>query len=168
MSMQDKLIPLENQFENIDIETFMQNAPIPQFDIALPKMQEPTLRPNPIHQTNNILEDQNEKIDDLSDKLEQANSEISKQTKELQSIHYENMKLNAQINVLNKTIDSQNDELEHLRNINAELKITNQTLENSNKHSIRNAVFLAIGTGIVLIAIEHWQDIYTFILHLIK
>ena len=159
MSMQDKLIPLENQFENIDMETFMQNVPIPQFEIAPPKIQEPKLRPNPIQETNKILEDQNEKIDDLSDKLEQANSEISKQTKELQSIHYENMKLNAQIDVLNKTIDSQNDELEHLRNINAELKITNDTLSDNSLSakdwklsivSFISGVIVAVIGGIIL------------------
>lgn len=43
------------------------------------------------------------------------------------------MKLNAQIDTLNKTIDSQNDELERLRNINAELKLANKTLEENNE-----------------------------------
>lgn len=97
------------------------------------KPPEVVIPPNPIHETNRLLEEQNDNIADLSTKLEEANSEISKQTKELKSIHYENLKLNAQIDTLNKTIDSQNDELERLRNINAELKLANKTLEKSNK-----------------------------------
>lgn len=92
-----------------------------------------TIPPDPAYMTNKLLSDQNGKIDDLSLKLEEANLEISKQTQELKSIHYENMKLNAQIDTLNKIIDSQNDELERLRNINAELKLANKTLEKSNE-----------------------------------
>lgn len=98
-----------------------------------PKAPEVLIRPNPIHATNKLLEEQNEKIDDLSAKLEEANLEISKQTKELQYIYYENMKLNAQIDTLNKTIDSKDDELSKLRDINAELKLTNKTIEESSK-----------------------------------
>ena len=97
------------------------------------KQPEVIIPPNPIHKTNKLLEEQNDKINDLSTKLEEANSEISKQTQELKSIHYENLKLNAQIDTLNKTIDSQNDELERLRNINAKLKLANKTLEESNE-----------------------------------
>ena len=77
------------------------------------------------------------------------NSEIAKQTKESQSIHYENMKLNAQIDVLNKTVDSQKDELERLRNINAELKTSNKILEKNNKHYWRNTFIV----GFVVAAI---------------
>lgn len=99
----------------------------------VPKSPEILMRPNPIHETNKLLEEQNEKIDDLSTKLKDANLEISKQTKELQSIHYENIKLNIQIDMLNKTINFQSDELDKLRNINAELKLTNKMLEENNK-----------------------------------
>lgn len=168
MSIPDNLTPIENPFKNIDLDKIKQSISNYQPEIEIPIAPSVNVPPNPVYETNEILVEQNEKIDELSNKLENANSEISKQTKELQSIHYENMKLNAQINLLNKTIDFQNDELERLRNINTELKITNQTLENSNRHSTRNAILLAIGTGVVLIAIEHWHDIYTFILHLIE
>lgn len=99
----------------------------------VPKSPEVLVRSNPIHETNKLLEEQNEKIDDLSIKLEDANLEISKQTNELQSIHYENMKLNSQVDILNKTIASQSDELDKLKNINAELKSANKALEESNK-----------------------------------
>lgn len=168
MPIPDNLVPINNPLENIDIKTFKQNMPMPQLNYIQPKISEPLVRPNPIHETNRILREQNEKIDELSFELEKANLEIANQTVELHSIHYENMKLNAQIEVLNKTLDSQRDELERLRGINAELKTTNQTIEDNNKHSTRKAILLAIGTGVVLITIEHWHDIYIFILHLIK
>lgn len=116
-----------------------------------PKVPEVLVRPNPIHETNKLLEEQNEKIDDLSTKLKEANSEISKQTKELQSIRYENMKLNVQIETLNETIDSKDEELAKLRDINAELKLTNKTLEESNqsnKHYWRNTILVSLGVGV--------------------
>ena len=92
-----------------------------------------TIPPDTVDITNKLLLDQNGKIDYLSLTINKSNSEISKQTQELKSIHYENMKLNAQIDTLNKTIDSQNDELEKLININTELILANKTLEESNK-----------------------------------
>lgn len=146
MSIPDNLIPIDNPLKNIDIEVFKKNAPI---NYPQPKIPEPLIRPNPIHETNRILEGQSEKIDDLSKNLEIANSEIVKQTKELQSIHYENMKLNTQIDVLNKTVDSQKDELERLRNINAELKTSNKMLKENNKHYWRNTFIV----GFVVAAI---------------
>ena len=50
------------------------------------KPPEVVIPPNPIHETNRLLEEQNDKIADLSTKLEEANLEISKQTQELKSI----------------------------------------------------------------------------------
>lgn len=61
------------------------------------------------------------------------------------------MKLNAQNDTLNKTIDSQNDELIKLRDINAELKLANKMLEESskpNKHYWRNTILVSLGVGI--------------------
>lgn len=139
MSIPDNLIPVDNPFKNIDIESF-KNAPTPKFDI--PSTPNVNIMPNPIHETNRILEDQNEKINELSDKLESANAE-------LKSIHYENLKCNAQIEVLNKTIDSQTDELEQLRNINAELKTSNKILTENNKHYWRNTIFVSLGVGMI-------------------
>ncbi len=142
MTIPDNLIPVDNPFKDIDIENFKQNVQIPELNIStipdINKIQ------NPIHDTNRILEVQNEKIKELSNMLENANSE-------LKSIHYENMKLNSQIDVLNKTIDSQNDELNRLRDINSQLKITNQSLEESsksNKHYWRNTILVSLGVGI--------------------
>lgn len=140
MQIPDNLIPIDNPFKDIDIEVLKQNSPMPKFDI--PTSPNVNIMPNPIHETNRILEDQNEKINELSDKLESANAE-------LKSIHYENLKCNAQIEVLNKTIDSQTDELERLRNINAELKTSNKILKENNKHYWRNTILISLLVGIV-------------------
>lgn len=140
MSIPDNLIPIDNPFKDIDIEVLKQNASIPKFDI--PTAPNVNIMPNPIHETNRILEDQNEKINELSDKLESANAE-------LKSIHYENLKCNAQIEVLNKTIDSQTDELEQLRNINAELKTSNKILTENNKHYWRNTILVSLSVGMI-------------------
>lgn len=124
--------------------------------ITSPPFLEMEIPSNPVHESNKLLKKQNEKIDDLSNQLTQANIEISNQTKELQSIHYENLKLNAQIDILNKTIDSQNNELSELKYINAELKVANKRLEESNKSnrgywvkSILVGIFLSIVTFVL-------------------
>lgn len=139
MTIPYNLIPVDNPFKNIDFEAFKQNAPVPKLDI--PKALNVNV-PNPIHETNRILEEQNEKIKELSNKLEDAN-------KELKTIHYENLKYNAQIEVLNKTLDLQTDKLEQLRDINAELKTSNKILEENNKHYWRNTILISLGVGII-------------------
>lgn len=85
----------------------------------------------------------------MLEELQALRTEVSSQTKELQHIRYENMKLNAQIDTLNKTIGSKDEELNSLRNINAELKIANETLKNSNNHYWRNTFIV----GFVVAAI---------------
>lgn len=121
MTLPYDLTPIENPFGNIDVSQLTKVVAIHKQGIDdFYHAPEVMLSLNPIHETNKLLAEQNEKIDDLSNKLENANLEIANQTKELQSIRYENMKLNAQIDVLNKTVNTQNDELEHLRSINTE------------------------------------------------
>lgn len=83
------------------------------------------------------------KIDDIQDQLSDTN-------KELESIHYENMKLNAQIEVLNKIIDSKDDDIKELQKVNNKLKVSNAILEKSNKHSFRNGMLVTIIGGIIV------------------
>lgn len=104
------------------------------YDVKLPKMTEFTVR-NPNEEVENLLNQQNEKLD--------------QQTKELQSIRYENIKLNAQIYTLNKTVDSQNDELARLRGTNSELKVVNQTLKNNNRHYWRNTFIVGFAVAAI-------------------
>lgn len=151
MSIPDDFIPVENSFENIDLEKFRQNISNYQPKIELPITPSVDIPPNPIHETNRLLVEQNDKINELTGKLENADFKISKQTKELQSINCENTKLNVKIEVLNKTIDSQSDELKCLRNINAELKIANKSLKvnnQSNRHYWRNTILISLGVGV--------------------
>lgn len=84
------------------------------------------------------------------------------------SIHYETKKTNAQLTTLLNIIDSQTDELNKLKSINQELQNVNNVLEEDKKHANRNSVVYPILTGVVLLLIEHWKDIYNFILSLIK
>lgn len=77
------------------------------------------------------------------------NSELESQTKAMHKIQYENMKLNAQIEVLNKTLDSNRDELFELQKANAELKAVNKNLENSNRHYWRNTGLVSFGVALI-------------------
>lgn len=145
----------EPKFPNIlEQQEKMMKSLTPHFPIMPDKFNHPIIEmpPDPTIVTNKLLTEQNEKIDDLSTKLEEANLEISKQTQELKSIHYENEKLNSQIITLNKTIDTQNDELAKLRNINTELKTTNRMLKEdaeSNRGYWIKTVLVAIFTTVL-------------------
>ena len=87
----------------------------------------------------------------MVEEQKKLNNNVEQLKPQLVSIQYENMKLNAQIYTLNKTIDSKDDELSKLRDINAELKLTNKTLEESNKsnkHYWRNTIIISLGVGV--------------------
>lgn len=84
--------------------------------------------------TNVSLKNPNERTEHL---LEENN-------KELYSIHYEDMKTNAQLQTLLKVVDSQNDEMERLKSINQELKKVNNTLKENNKHSFRDGIIIGL------------------------
>lgn len=85
----------------------------------------------------------------LTEKLDITNSELKTQTESMQKIQYENMKLNAQIDVLNKTLDSNIEELHELQKANGELKAVNANLENSNRHYWRNTLLISFGVALV-------------------
>ena len=67
----------------------------------------------------------------------------------LNSIQYENIKLNAQIVTLNKTIDSDTEKLDELKTANTNLKTVNQTLIDNNKHYWRNTFFISLMVGMI-------------------
>lgn len=85
----------------------------------------------------------------LTEKLDITNSELKTQTESMQKIQYENMKLNAQIDVLNKTLDSNREELYELQKANGELKAVNTNLENSNRHYWRNTGLISFSVAII-------------------
>ena len=61
----------------------------------------------------------------------------------------ENMKLNAQIEIQNKTLDSNLEELNRLRTVNTELKAVNKNLENSNRHYWRNTTIISFVVALI-------------------
>lgn len=85
----------------------------------------------------------------LTDKMDSMQSELESQTEAMRKIQYENMKLNAQIEIQNKTIDSNLEELNTLRNVNAELKAVNKNLENSNRHYWRNTAIVSFVVALI-------------------
>ena len=80
--------------------------------------------------------------------MDSMNSELEEHTDTMRKIQYENMKLNAQIEVLNKTIDSDREKLDKLQENNVELKAINISLEKSNRHYWRNTLLISLGVAI--------------------
>lgn len=76
-------------------------------------------------------------------------SELENQTESMRKIQYENMKLNAQIEIQNKTLDSNLEELNRLRTVNTELKAVNKNLENSNRHYWRNTTIISFVVALI-------------------
>ena len=90
-----------------------------------------------------------ERLKFLTDKMDSMQSELENQTESMRKIQYENMKLNAQIEIQNKTLDSNLEELNRLRTVNTELKAVNKNLENSNRHYWRNTLLISVGVAIM-------------------
>lgn len=90
-----------------------------------------------------------ERLKFLTDKMDSMQSELENQTEAMRKIQYENIKLNAQIEIQNKTLDSNLEELNELRTVNAELKAVNQNLINNNKHYCRNTLLISVGVAIL-------------------
>lgn len=59
------------------------------------------------------------------------------------------MKLNAQIEVLNKTIDSNEEKLNELQIANAKLETINRTLKDNNKHYWRNTFIISAVVALI-------------------
>lgn len=88
----------------------------------------------------------------ITDRIDKMQKELESQTSELEHVRYENMKLNAQVKILNKNNEKQLDKIERLRNINYELKQSNSKLQgiiNSSKWSNTKSLFVGI-TGTVI------------------
>ena len=102
------------QFKNTDFSKLKDLIPPPQINI--PKPDIPVMK-------NRMVEEQ-KKTNELVNQLQS----------QLTSSQYENMKLNAQIEVLDHTIDSNNEKMDELRTANSKLEVVNQTLIKNNKH----------------------------------
>lgn len=102
------------QFKNTDFSKLKDLIPPPQINIHKPNI--PIMK-------NQMVEEQ-----------KKTNGLVNQLQSQLTSIQYENMKLNAQIEVLNHTIDSNNEKMDELRTANSKLEVVNQTLIKNNKH----------------------------------
>lgn len=78
-----------------------------------------------------------------------TNQKIAELKNTIESIRFQNMKLNAQIEVLSKTIESDRSEIEELQKANANLKVVNKTLEENNKHYWRNTMLISTFASIL-------------------
>ena len=80
------------------------------------------------------MKNPNRRVEELlQDQIDQHNATEQELMKKLSGITYENIKLNAQVEVLNKTVDSQREELDNLKGINRELEKTNKMMEDKKK-----------------------------------
>lgn len=93
-----------------------------------------------------------ERTKPFTDRMDKIQKELVSQTSELEKVRYENMKLNAQVEVLNKNNDRQLSEIERLQEINGQLKITNKKLEDDAKHRLKKDILIGlIPSAIILI-----------------
>lgn len=88
-----------------------------------------------------------ERLKFLTNKMDSMQSELENQTEAMRKIQYENIKLNAQIEIQNKTLNSNLEELNELRTVNTELKAVNQNLINNNKHYWRNTLLISVSVA---------------------
>lgn len=138
----DGLIPVEPLISEENFEKFKEYINSPEYkNYSANQIQQQMM--NSIKSDLGNISSPEERLKFLTDKIDSIQSELTIQTEALQSSRYENMKLNAQISVLNKTIDSNEEKLDELRNTNAKLESVNATLKESNKHYWRNTFIIS-------------------------
>lgn len=85
----------------------------------------------------------------MVEEQKKLNNNVEQLKPQLVSIQYENMKLNAQIEELRRTIEFSNEKINDLQAINKALEENNQILKDSNKHYWRNTFFISLVVGII-------------------
>lgn len=156
--MNDELIPVDNLLKNLDFSALPQPDMIPESIKQMHRQQEKFIQSLPTYE---------DRIKPLTARMDSMQSELELQTDELQKLRYENMQLNAQVKVLNVTNDKQLSEISDLKASETISKNTieelNKTINDSNKNSFIVNIVIAIISGIIVLSIEHWYDIYIFI-----
>lgn len=157
--MDNKLTPIEinPEFES-KIQQFTQAMNIPEQKNYMAYKAQQQIIDNLEKPVYDIpFKNPNEEMEELT--VEQ-NEKLDKQTSELMYIHYENMKLNAQIEVLNKTIDSHDDDIVKLQNtiskLKSELETVHQIIKDNNKHYWIYTIITGLLVGLVLYIIEQF------------
>lgn len=156
--MSDEFIPVDNLLKNLDFSSLPQPDMIPESIKQKHRQQEKFIQSLPTYE---------DRIKPLTARMDSMQSELELQTDELQKLRYENMQLNAQVKVLNVTNDKQLSEISDLKASETISKNTieelNKTINDSNKNSFIVNIVIAIISGIIVLSIEHWYDIYIFI-----
>lgn len=94
------------------------------------------------------------KMDKLKESINKSNLTQESQLVELEKIRYENMKLNAQIDTLNKLTDKQRDDISELKN---DLATTQKSFNdfkvqynNSNNHSFIKGILIGFIPALII------------------
>ena len=94
------------------------------------------------------------KMDKLEESINKSNLTQESQLVELEKIRYENMKLNAQIDTLNKLTDKQRDDISELKNDLATTKKSFNDFKaqynNSNKHSFIKGILIGFIPSLII------------------
>lgn len=85
----------------------------------------------------------------MVEEQKKLNNNVEQLKPQLVSIQYENMKLNAQIEELRRTIEFSNEKINDLQAINKALEENNQILKDSNKHYWRNTFIISFVVALV-------------------
>lgn len=108
------------------------------------------------NQFNKSLKNNLKSIKSPEERFDFVTKRMDNQTELLQNLQYENIKLNAQIEVMNKTIDSNNEELHKLQSANSDLKAVNQTLKDNNKHYWLYTTLISVRCAVLGIVLGHY------------
>ena len=105
--------------------------------------------------------------DTVCGKMDKLNSTHESQLNELEKIRYENIKLNAQIDTLNKLTDKQSDDISTLK---ADLTTTQKILdnfkeqyENTNKHSFISGIIIGFIPSLIIFLLTILATKYGFL-----
>lgn len=100
-------------------------------------------------------------------KMDKLNSTQASQLNELEKIRFENIKLNAQIDTLNKLIDKQRDDISTLK---TDLATTQKILddfkkqyENANKHSFISGIIIGFIPSLIIFLLTILATKYGFL-----
>ncbi len=143
-NLPDNLVPCDSPLPNFNLDFNSSDYK----NYAANQAKEDILHNLKTIDSTQYIQSPEERLHFLTKQLDGMKDELIKQTNSLEKVRYENTKLNAQIEVLNKTIDSSNEKLDELQAANIKLKIINETLEKNNAHYWRNVILTGFIVGI--------------------
>lgn len=152
----DHLIPYNSPLSNLQLDL---NS-LEYKNYAANQAREDIMRNLKTNDNTQYIQTPEERLHFLTEQLDNMEEELIKQTNSLENVRYENTKLNAQIEVLNKTIDSSNEKLDELQTANIRLKIINETLKKNNSHYWRNTLIVGVIASLIGMFIQAHVPIF--------